>query len=250
MTAMATQDPVRDAAGVALYRHEAIGVVLQVRAIGERARLCVLLARREGPPYAGSYALPSGPVELEETLRASVRRHLAEKLVVEGLSHLEQLGTSSAPDRDPTQRTIATSYLALARSDLDPQLPARAAWLDVDALPELAFDHAWVIAEAVVRLRAKLSYTNIGFALMPVEFTIAALRSVYVAALGHDVTATNLQRVLTRRGQLVATGTMSEPGAQGGRPARCYRFHDQELVVTDPFAVLGHARTEEARSHR
>lgn len=238
MTAMAAKNPIRDVAGVALYRHEAIGVVLQVRRVGAAMVLCVLLARREGAPYEGRYALPSGPVESEETLRESVCRHLAEKLDVLGLTHLEQLGTSSAPDRDPAQRTIATSYLALAPTDLDPPLPGRAAWLDVDALPALAFDHDWVIAEAVIRLRAKLSYTNIGFALMPDEFTIAALRGVYAAALGHDVAPTNLQRVLTRRAQLVATGTMSGPGTQGGRPARCYRFRDRQLVVTDPFAVL------------
>lgn len=238
MTAMTGQNPVRDAVGVALYRHEAIGVVLQVRAVGDAMGLCVLLARREAAPYEGRYALPSGPVELEETLRESVRRHLTEKLDVAGLTHLEQLGTSSDPDRDPAQRTIATSYLGLVPTDHDPVLPDRAAWFDVDALPELAFDHDWVIGEAVGRLRSKLSYTNIGFALMPAEFTIAELRGVYVAALGHDVAPTNLQRVLARRGQLVPTGTMTEPGAKGGRPARCFRFREHELVVTDPFAVL------------
>jgi hypothetical protein len=33
-------------------------------------------------------------------------------------------------------------------------------------------------------------------------FTISELRELYVAALGHDVSATNLQRVLLRRGAL------------------------------------------------
>ena len=45
------------------------------------------------------------------------------------------------------------------------------------------------------RLRAKLSYTNVGFALAPPEFTISELRDLYAAALGHEVSATNLQRV-------------------------------------------------------
>ena len=73
---------------------------------------------------------------------------------------------------------------------------------------------------------------------MPAEFTVAELREVYVAALGHDVKPTNLERVLTRRGQLVPTGEMSAPGTKGGRPARVFRFRDHALVVTDPFAVL------------
>lgn len=236
-----TRPPVRDSVGAALYRHEAIGAVLQVRRRtddGGGPRLCVLLARRGSEPFAGRFALPSGAVEPGETLEDSVLRHLAQKLDVAGLTHLEQLGTSSDPGRDPAQRTIGTNYLGLVPVAADPPLPERAAWVDVAELPELAFDHAQVVADAVTRLRAKLSYTNLGFALMPQEFTIAELRDAYVAALGHDVAATNLQRVLARRGQLISTGALTRPGAHGGRPARRFRFRDHHLVVTDPFAVL------------
>ena len=63
------------------------------------------------------------------------------------------------------------------------------------------------------RLRAKLSYTNLGFALAPAEFTISELRDLYAAALGHDVSATNLQRVLLRRGVLEPTGAAARIGA-------------------------------------
>lgn len=233
-----TRDQIRDADGVALYRHEAIAAVLQVRVIDDAERLSVLLTRRRDEPFAGLLALPSGAVETGEALEAAVLRHLAAKVDVSGLAHLEQLGTRSEPGRDPSQRTIATSYLGLVPTSSDPELPERARWVPVEALSELAFDHGVVVAEAVERLRAKLSYTNLGFALMPTEFTIARLRGVYVAALGHDVDPTNLQRVLTRRGQLVATGELARAGARGGRPARRFRFAQRSLIVTDPFAVL------------
>ena len=85
---------------------------------------------------------------------------------------------------------------------------------------------------------AKLSYTNLGFALAPEEFTISELREIYEAALAHRVTTTNLQRVLLRRGVLEPTGKRREPGPAGGRPATLYRFRSGELEVTDPFAVL------------
>ena len=68
--------------------------------------------------------------------------------------------------------------------------------------------------------------------------TISELRAVYRAALGHDVSATNLQRVLLRRGVLEQTGESRAPGRAGGRPAALFRFRRQRLEITDQFAVL------------
>ena len=87
-------------------------------------------------------------------------------------------------------------------------------------------------------MRAKLSYTNVGFALAPATFTISELREIYVAALGHDVSATNLQRVLVRRGELERVEGLRPPGRAGGRPAALFRFASKHLEVTDEFAAL------------
>lgn len=197
-----------------------------------------MLWRRASEPFAGAWALPGGPLLLDETLGASVARQLASKVEVQQLAHLEQLETRSDPGRDPRGRTVATAYLGLVPSDLDPALPSDTAWHPVDALPRTAFDHGSIVGSALSRLRAKLSYTNLGFALAPPTFTIAELREIYVAALGYEVTATNLQRVLLRRGVLVATGEHTASGRAGGRPAMLYRFASPALEVTDPFAVF------------
>ena len=62
------------------------------------------------------------------------------------------------------------------RLGIDPVLPPDTAWHPVDALPPTAFDHGVIAARALDRLRAKLSYTNIAFALAPPEFTMNGLR--------------------------------------------------------------------------
>jgi ADP-ribose pyrophosphatase YjhB (NUDIX family) len=214
--------------------HEALGVVLQVR----DDELQVLLWQRARRPFLRAWSLPGGVLGADETLEESVRRHLAAKVDVRELSHLEQLETCSAPDRHPERRLIATAYLGLVPAHLDPSVPADTQWHAVDALPAMAFDHEAIALAGRERLRAKLSYTNLGFALAPPSFTIAELRTIYRAALGHDVSATNLQRVLIRRGLLEPTGAVRPPGRAGGRPATVFRFRRRRLEVTDPFAVL------------
>jgi len=214
--------------------HAVLAAVLQVR----DDRLQALLWQRAREPYAGAWALPGGALLPEETLEESARRHLAEKVDVRDLSHLEQLETRSDPARNPAHRELATAYLGLVPVGVDPQIPADTRWHSVDALPELAYDHEAILLAARERLRAKLSYTNLGFALAPPQFTLAELRDIYAAALGHHVTATNLQRVLLRRQLIEDTGERRHYGSGGGRPAAIYRFRKPELEITDQFAVL------------
>jgi 8-oxo-dGTP diphosphatase len=214
--------------------NEALAVVLQVR----DERLRVLLWQRAREPHLGAWALPGGELAEAETLEVSIRRHLAAKVDVREVAHLEQLETCSAPDRHPDRRVIATAYLGLVPAGVDPRVPADTAWHEVDDLPQMAFDHGEIALAGRERIRAKLSYTNIGFALAPPAFTIAELRRLYRAALGHDVSATNLQRILLRRRLLQPTGELRSPGRAGGRPAAVYRFRAPSLEVTDQFAVL------------
>jgi ADP-ribose pyrophosphatase YjhB (NUDIX family) len=211
-----------------------LAVVLQIRASG----LKVLLWERGREPFRGAWSLPGGYLDPGETLEHSIRRHLAEKVDVRELSHLEQLATLSDPERDPSEWQLATAYLGLVPTGVDPALPPDTSWHSVSSLPALAFDHRAIALAGRDRLRAKLSYTNIGFALAPPEFAISELRDLYAAALGHDVSATNLQRVLLRRGELEPTGERRPSGREGGRPAAVFRFRSRRLEVTDEFATL------------
>jgi len=157
----------------------------------------------------------------------SLARALERAIDVAALAHLEQLETRILRDG-----TLATVYLGLARpgTELDGE------WRAVGT--RTSSEERELVAAAQARLRAKLSYTNLGFALAPEVFTISELREVYVAALGHDVSATNLQRVLLRRGALQRVDGHRAPGRSGGRPAALFRFASQRLEVTDDFAAL------------
>ncbi len=185
--------------------HAVVAVVMSVRG----GRLEALVRRVERLP--------------DEGLDAALGRAVD----VGALAHVEQLETRVLADG-----TLATVYLGLARPQAEPAEGWRAAGARGDA------EERALVAAAQARLRAKLSYPNIGFALAPEVFTISELREAYVAALGHDVSATNLQRVLLRRGAIERVDGHRAPGRSGGRPAALFRFASQRLEVTDEFAAL------------
>lgn len=222
-----------------ITQHEVLAVVFQVAPVLDgKPRLNVLLWQRGMDPERGKWSLPGGRLADDEDLTASVRRQLAEKVDLREVAHLEQLAVFAEPGRVPGARVIASTFLGLVPSPAHPALPSDTRWHPVTDMPPMAFDHGPMVAYAHTRLAAKLSYTNIGFALAPKEFALSALRDIYTAALGYPVDATNLQRVLARRGVISPTGTTSHPGPSGGRPAKLYRFTDAGYRVTDEFAAL------------
>ncbi|AQA06792.1 NUDIX hydrolase [Mycobacterium sp. MS1601] len=220
--------------------HEVLAVVFQVRRLESRnPQLSVLLWERALDPQRGAWSLPGGRLRNDEDMTRSVRRQLAEKVDLREIAHLEQLAVFSEPQRVPgNTRTIATTFLGLVPSPATPELPADTRWHPVNALPPMAFDHGPMVAHARSRLAAKLSYTNIGFALAPKEFALSTLRDIYSTAMDYQVDATNLQRVLARRGVITRTGTTAQSGRSGGRPAALYKFTDAQLRVTDEFAAF------------
>ena len=183
--------------------HTVVGVVLRVHA-GQLQSVI------------GHAALADGE-QLEDALARAVD--------VPALAHVEQLVT-----RVVGSGSVETAYLGLVPADSS----LEAGWRDLADVHE----HRELIATAQSRLRAKLSYTNVGYALAPQVFTISELREIYVAALGHDVSPTNLQRVLVRRGVLERVEGRRPSGAAGGRPAALFRFRSDRLEVTDEFAAL------------
>ena len=132
-----------------LFAHEVLAVVLRVR----DRRLDCLLWQRAKAPFDGQWSLPRGPLGATERLGTSASRHLAAKVDITSIAHMEQLETRSDPDRDPRERVLATAYLALVATDVSPRIPADTAWHPVGALPETAFDHGSIIGSARERLR-------------------------------------------------------------------------------------------------
>jgi 8-oxo-dGTP diphosphatase len=213
------------------YPHPAVTTDIAVFTLRGDA-LELLLIRRGRPPFQGAWALPGGFLDIDEDLDTCAARELAEETGVEGV-YLEQLYTFGAVGRDPRERVVSVAYIALAPADkLDVQAgddAADARWFRLDALPELAFDHADIIATAHRRLVAKLDYSTIAFQLLPETFTLGELQRVYEILVDAEMDKRNFRKWALALEQIEATGETRRRGKH--RPARLYRLTDRERVT-------------------
>ncbi len=191
--------------------------------------LSVLLARRLEEPQKGSFALPGGFVGAEESPRETAERKLREKTGV-GSVHLEQLRTYADPERDPRGWLPSIAYLALVRPEALPEEapPERdASWHRVDALPELALDHATIVDDALWRLKARLAdkawFVRVAGGLLKEPFTLGQAQRLYEALRSEHVDAANFRRDALATGLLEETGERRSEGV--GRPGKLYRRH-------------------------
>ncbi|HEX9035566.1 MAG TPA: NUDIX domain-containing protein [Ktedonobacterales bacterium] len=196
-------------------------VILTMR----RRRIEALLIRRKHWPYEGSWAIPGGFVNPDESLEAAARRELEEEANVTNV-YLEQLYTFGDPGRDPRTRVITVVYYALMQADalnvVAGDDAADASWFPVYELPEMAFDHERILAYTMQRLRGKLEYTMIGFQLLPPEFTLSDLQEVYEAILDRPLDKRNFRKKVLSTGILELTPHTRKTGQH--RPAALYRF--------------------------
>ncbi len=186
-------------------------------------RLAVLLQRRSEDPHKGEWALPGGFVGAAESLDDAAQRILADKAGMTG-GWLEQLYSFGDPARDPRMRIVTIAYFALLPAHrLRDALAGRADLMlaPLGALPGLAFDHRSIVDHAAARLRGKVDYAPIAFALLPARFTLRALQQVHEAILGSPLNKPAFRRRMLDTGWIEGTGEREEGGAF--RPAELYR---------------------------
>ena len=229
--------PDNDLAG---YDRPAVTVDLVLMSIVESSPVALLM-RRPIEPDLGKWALPGGFVRIDETLDDAARRILRSKAHMAD-AYIEQLYTFGDLDRDPRARVITVTYFALLPPDrfgdalkASPDLMLAeiiVPWADETGGPievvndsspvALAFDHAAILGLAMLRLRGKLNYSTIGFALLPETFTLRALQDVHEAILGTALNKPAFRRRMLEKGWIEPTG-IRETGASF-RPAELYRL--------------------------
>ncbi|MBT2970096.1 MAG: NUDIX hydrolase [gamma proteobacterium symbiont of Ctena orbiculata] len=212
------------------YPHPAVTTDVVLFTIRQQT-LSVLLIQRANHPFQGMWALPGGFLEIDEDLETCAKRELMEETGITGV-YLEQLYTFGNPQRDPRERIISVTYFALSQSDsLSPKASsdaAQAAWFPINELPALAFDHREIVQLARRRLLSKLSYSTIVFQMLPPQFTLSQLQSVYEILLNENLDKRNFRKGILARNIIEETGDYTRSGNH--RPAKIYRVVNPSQV--------------------
>lgn len=191
--------------------------------------LKILLIQRGYEPFKGSWAIPGGFVNVDESLEKAALRELKEETGVQNV-FLEQLYTFGDVHRDPRRRIMTVAYYALVNLR-DHTIKAatdasNAAWFSVDDVPRLAFDHARIVDTALRRLRGKVRYEPIGFELLPEKFTLTQLQRMYEMILEQDIDKRNFRKKILGMELLKELDEVQVDVAH--RAARLYKFDENK----------------------
>ena len=206
------------------------------------------------------WALPGGYIHLDEDMDVAAIRILGERTGVKDV-YLEQFHTFGQRERVDkkiqekivnalgltlsgshwiTRRFVSVGYFALVDfTRVTPTPDASAdvcAWFALDAIPELVFDHSFIVQKALNTLRNSLSSNQIGHNLLPDTFTMQELQRMYETILGKKFQRANFQRKILGLGILERVDKKFSGRAH--KAPYLYRFYtppDQEEKLPYPI---------------
>lgn len=189
--------------------------------------LDVLLMRQD---KTNKIILPGGFMDIDKLLEETVIQKVKEKTNVGGF-YMEQLKTFDALNRDERGRIVTVAYLALTDNSKNYELKGSAKWCPIlnnniiwDGIQinfeKMAFDHGLILAEALLRLKNKIWYSDLLGYLLPSKFLLRDIQSLCEHI--ESKTLLNFRRRIYTR--IRATGEMADSNVTGGRPAAWYEW--------------------------
>jgi 8-oxo-dGTP diphosphatase len=202
----------------------------------DKGSLKVLLMKKKTNPYHGYWILPSNIMTNKETLEDNIYSTINGRLGYPEM-YLEQGHIFSNLDRDPDERIVGVSYLALIdsktleikkedRPDLELQ------WFNIDDIPKMGYDHEIIVKDSIKLLSKKLLNSKVLKNLFPSDFTLPEIQKVYEQILGRELDRRNFRKKFINLGLVTDTGDKNIGG--NGRPGKLYRFNE-DLRERDLF---------------
>jgi 8-oxo-dGTP diphosphatase len=167
-------------------------------------KIKLLLSKRIFEPALGKWSLAGGFVEQDESLDEAACRILRNITGLESV-YMKQSYSYGNVNRDPGDRVLSVAYFALIPiRDLNKELAQKNGvhWRSIDRLPDLIFDHPFMVEKALADLKSQVKVKPIGFELLPEKFTLVQLQDLYEAIYQRSVDKRNFRKKILSMGIL------------------------------------------------
>lgn len=188
----------------------------------------VLLVQRDVEPFNGHWALIGDLVEPDKNLEEAANNVL-EKLTGLKNIYMKQFFTFGSVDRHPLGRVVTVAYFSLVNSinyqPIASSWAKSAEWININNLPELAFDHSNILCKAIETLKGEVRQKPIGFELLPKKFTLLDLQLLYEALLGYKFDKSNFRKKIQEMNILRPLNEVKLNVSH--RPAKLFEFDEK-----------------------
>ncbi|APD05907.1 8-oxo-dGTP diphosphatase [Flavobacteriaceae bacterium UJ101] len=192
--------------------------------------LLVLIKKKQTPPFEGAWFLPSAYVLPNEGLEQRVKMIMRE-YIGDQPTYLEQLKAFAKVFRNPEGRVINVSFYALIKLDKEKvkliNEENELQWVRYNDLPDLAYDHEEIITYAKERLKRRVKRRPVGFHLLPKEFTIAQLQTLYETTLDRELDKRNFRKKIFNSDLIIDTDKTTNP-TNSRKISKLYRFDEDK----------------------
>ena len=215
--------------------------------------LKVLLIKRNITPQKNKWSLPGGFVNVDETLEDAALRKFVEETGI-APSYLSQVRTYSDSKRDIRDvgkykvRVVTTSFIGVYTFDKDPVLTEESSdyeWFKIPrkyiqrSIPELAFDHQQILADASNRLRRNLEFSGLATRFLPDYFTLGQIQDVYETIWEVELDPANFRDKLTNVDGWIreVKNPPEDLKVRRGKPPTWYKEYDVpqfERMISNP----------------
>ena len=156
-----------------------------------------LLIKRSLQPFENYWAVPGDLVYPDEDIPQAAERILFELTGLKNIQ-LTQSQTFGKPNRHPQGRVITIAYFALIRKE-DFEVKASSwadeiNWVSLKNLPELAFDHNYILSSTYEIFKQKLLNEPICFDLLPEKFTLNEMQQLFEFAFNVEMDKANFRK--------------------------------------------------------
>ncbi len=185
-------------------RHDALAVLLVRAPAGARER----------------WTLPwDGPLPDEALEDAAAR--IASSTLGAAPAFFEQVGAFADTRRHPGDADVSIGIAALIPTGVETSLDD-AEWFPLNELPAVAPRHRLVVDRAAAMVRQRVDQSPLAFRLLPQNFTLSELQSVYELLLGRRLHKASFRRALQASYLVEPTDEWRSEGR--GRPAQLFRY--------------------------